>query len=90
MFIPVEPDKEAELVLDRRHNQGRTEYFVKWKDLPLSRCTWLPDTDLEDVKALVDEFEEAKQKRTLGKRKRTHEGKYTDGNKMKKVKAGLT
>ena len=82
-FIPVEPEKEVELILDKRRNQGRTEYFVKWKDLPLPRCTWLPETDLEDARGLVDEFEDAKQGKTLGKHKRMREAEQTEGTEMK-------
>jgi hypothetical protein len=37
MVTAIEPEKEAELVLDKRRRQGSTGYFVKWKELPLSR-----------------------------------------------------
>jgi hypothetical protein len=46
--------------------------------------------DLEDVKALVDEFETTKEEKTLGKRKRTREEGKVDGAQMKKAKAGQT
>jgi hypothetical protein len=34
----VEPEKEAELVLDGRREKRQNEYFVKWKGLLLLRC----------------------------------------------------
>ena len=87
-FIPVEPDKEVGLVLDRRRNQGRSEHHAKWKNLPFSRCAWLPEKYLEDIKTMVDEFEMVKQERSLGKRKRTRGEQSQDEAKVKKVKAG--
>jgi hypothetical protein len=86
--FPVEPEKEAELVLDSRREKGKIEYFVKWKSLPLSRCSWIPEDQMENVRNLVEEFNTAKREKSLGKRKRTRVEQEDGDSEPKKMRKG--
>jgi hypothetical protein len=86
--FPVEPEKEAELVLDSRREKGKIEYFVKWKSLPLSRCSWILEDQMENVRNLVEEFNTAKREKSLGKRKRTRVEQEDGDSEPKKMRKG--
>ena len=46
---------EVEQVLDKRFRKGRVEYFVKWKHY--DETTWEPTSNLTNVQALIDDYE---------------------------------
>ena len=45
-----------EKILDKRINNGKVEYKIKWEGYSMSECTWEPMKNLETVKELVDEY----------------------------------
>ncbi len=44
-------------ILDRRILNGRTEYYVKWKDYPASYNSWEPRPTLKQAWDMVDEYD---------------------------------
>ena len=48
-----------EKILDRRKVNGRFEYKIKWEGCPISESTWETKKDLETVKWLVEEYNNA-------------------------------
>ena len=46
----------VEKILDHRFVNGKLEYKIKWENYPMSQCTWEPLKNLENVKDLVDEY----------------------------------
>merc|ERR1712028_242605 len=67
-----EGEFEVEKISKKRKNNGRIEYFVKWKGYAPSENTWEPVENLETAQDLVEKFEEeARQKgdaKTAGKK----------------------
>ena len=50
---------EVEKILDKRKNDGRVEYCIKWKGYALSEATWEPRWRLmQDCPKLIKEFDE--------------------------------
>ena len=47
---------EVEEVLDSRVRYGKLQYFVHWKDWPVSSRTWEPKENLANAPDLVDKF----------------------------------
>ena len=47
---------DVERIIARRTRKGRTEYKIKWENFPMSQCTWEPMKNLENVRYLVDEY----------------------------------
>jgi hypothetical protein len=87
LAVAVTQGKEAEIVLDKRSEKGVTEYWVKWKGLPLSRCTWVSEDKLEVAQGLIEEFESTLKNKQLGKRKRSGKKDDSTQEEGKKVKA---
>ena len=46
----------VEKILDKKISKGKVLYKVKWKNYPLSQCTWEPKDNFID-KSVVDDFE---------------------------------
>merc|ERR1712195_5895 len=53
-----EGEFEVEKISKKRKNNGRLEYFVKWKGYATSENTWEPVENLETAQDLVEKFEE--------------------------------
>ena len=49
----------VEKILERRINNGRIEYKIKWEGYAMAECTWEPIVNLELVQDLVDEYDQA-------------------------------
>lgn len=81
----VEPEKEAEVVLDKRQEKGETEYFVKWKGLPLMKGSWMTRDQLGNIKELVEEFEREEEKGTSYKRKRMKKDQGREAMKKARI-----
>ena len=48
---------EVEGILDKRRQNGQTQYKVKWKNYSISESTWEPKENLKGAKETVDKFE---------------------------------
>ena len=58
MGIPVvHPPYEVEKVVGKRHDGGRVEYRVRWKDYSEEEDTWEPLANLKRAKGVVEEYE---------------------------------
>eukprot|EP00658_Telonema_sp_P-2_P053435 TRINITY_DN4197_c0_g1_i3.p1 TRINITY_DN4197_c0_g1~~TRINITY_DN4197_c0_g1_i3.p1 ORF type:complete len:213 (-),score=69.19 TRINITY_DN4197_c0_g1_i3:123-761(-) len=49
---------EVEKIMKKRKNNGRLEYFVKWKNFSTTENTWEPMSNLVTAQDLVKAFEE--------------------------------
>jgi hypothetical protein len=70
---PEDVIHDVEEVLDVRMMKGRKEYFVKFVDLPLSRCEWTIPDKIERAREKIEEFNKQMASKALGlagKRKR--------------------
>eukprot|EP00826_Nyctotherus_ovalis_P054027 TRINITY_DN7056_c0_g2_i1.p2 TRINITY_DN7056_c0_g2~~TRINITY_DN7056_c0_g2_i1.p2 ORF type:complete len:161 (+),score=61.11 TRINITY_DN7056_c0_g2_i1:202-684(+) len=47
----------VESILDRRIDNGAVQYKIKWKDYPVSQCTWEPLCHLTNVEDMIASFE---------------------------------
>jgi RNase H-like domain found in reverse transcriptase/Reverse transcriptase (RNA-dependent DNA polymerase)/Integrase zinc binding domain/Chromo (CHRromatin Organisation MOdifier) domain/Retroviral aspartyl protease len=60
-IIDDHDEYEVETILNkrvRRYGRGqRVEYLVKWKGYPLHESTWLPLSQLDNAKEMIDEYE---------------------------------
>lgn len=56
----------VEKILARKKYQGSVLYKVKWKNYPLSSCSWEPVNNFEDID-IIKSFEESMQKKRKGK-----------------------
>jgi hypothetical protein len=50
---------EVEEILDSRTRRGELQYYVHWKDWPVSERTWEPPQNLANAQALVDDYHRA-------------------------------
>ena len=50
---------EVEEVLDSRIRRRKLQYYVHWKNWPISERTWEPPDNLANAQALVDDFHRA-------------------------------
>jgi len=48
----------VEKILNKKGENNKTFYLIKWKDWPTSQSTWEPLENLENVLNMVNEFEE--------------------------------
>lgn len=46
----------VEKILDRKISNGKVLYKIKWENYPLNQCTWEPEKNLENVKSMVEDF----------------------------------
>ena len=59
---------KVETILNKRKLQSRdTEYLVKWRGYYVKEATWVPSSDLENAKKVVQDFEG---RAKLGKRQK--------------------
>merc|ERR1711865_328661 len=73
---------EVEKISKKRKNNGRLEYFVKWKGYATSENTWEPVENLETAQDLVKRFEEEERQKEDAKK-----GKKDDKTDVKKPDA---
>jgi transposase InsO family protein len=59
VIVDDQEEFEVEEVLDSRVRRGKLQYFVHWKDWPISSRTWEPQENLAHAPDLVDEFHRA-------------------------------
>jgi hypothetical protein len=57
---------DVEKILDKKYENGRLLYLVKWLDYPNSENTWEPLTHLTDVRELIEEFEKEQLEKEKG------------------------
>lgn len=50
---------EVEFIENDRQNNGKTEYFVRWRNFPVSDNTWEPEENL-DCANIIQAYEDAK------------------------------
>jgi hypothetical protein len=74
-LIDDEEEYEVEEVIGKRQRQGIAYYLVKWKGWPKEYNQWVPEQDISNAKALVQDFE--KQKRGGTKESRSRGGRVT-------------
>merc|ERR1711934_467199 len=75
----AEAEYEVETIVSKRESEeGKVEYFVKWKGWNASDNTWEPVDNLQSSKELIDEFE--------GKTEDAEESKIDEETEEKKVK----
>ena len=67
-----EESYEVEKIVKSRSVNGRTEYFVKWKNYPSTQNTWEPIENLANAMQLVDEFLEKEKQTNLNKKRSDH------------------
>merc|ERR1711865_1037032 len=77
-----EGEFEVEKISKKRKNNGRLEYFVKWKGYATSENTWEPVENLETAQDLVKRFEEEERQKEDAKK-----GKKDDKTDVKKPDA---
>ena len=53
---------EVEQIDDDREIKGKKQYFIKWRNFPVSDNTWEPEENL-DCPDLIARYEEAKKQR---------------------------
>ncbi|KAI5796655.1 hypothetical protein EDC01DRAFT_629449 [Geopyxis carbonaria] len=82
--VPGEDLKPVEIVLNDRVHNGRKQYFVKFAGLPLSRNEWLDESEFENSRELISEFEESFKRVRVQKRKRDEAGS-SEGSKAKRI-----
>merc|ERR1712195_112781 len=63
-----EGEFEVEKISKKRKNNGRLEYFVKWKGYATSENTWEPVENLETAQDLVKRFEEEERQKEDAKK----------------------
>ena len=92
-----------EKILDRKKVNGKIHYKIKWEGYPMDQCTWEPLENLENVKALVDEYNQnhstknnppkgKKTNNTLLNKKRKEENKqknHENENNLKQIKSQI-
>ena len=91
-----------EKILDRKKVNGKIHYKIKWEGYPMDQCTWEPLENLENVKALVDEYNQnhstknnppkGKKTNTLLNKKRKEEIKqknHENENNLKQIKTQI-
>ena len=47
----------VEKIIGKRTIKGKVEYKVKWDGYPMDQCTWEPLRNLENVREMVEEYE---------------------------------
>lgn len=52
----VQPMYLVEEILGRKIIQGNVLYKIKWKDYPMSQCTWEPLSNLDSIKGMIDAY----------------------------------
>lgn len=79
----------VEKILAKKKYQGLVLYKVKWKNYPLSSCSWEPANNFEDID-IIKSFEESMKKRKLKSgRKPKILPTYNEKDKEKKEVADL-
>jgi|LauGreDrversion4_2_1035121.scaffolds.fasta_scaffold1005916_1 hypothetical protein len=47
----------VEKILEKKIEEGQTLYKIKWKNWPMSSCTWEPVENLENITEMIAKFE---------------------------------
>ena len=58
----LEEEYEVEKIIDKKIENGKTLYLVKWVGWDLSESTWEPQANLENSKLLIEKYEKSKKK----------------------------
>jgi hypothetical protein len=58
---------EVESILDKKKQQGKWKYKIKWVGYPEDQCTWEPVENLDNVVEMLQEFEAEWAKKELKK-----------------------
>ncbi len=46
----------VEKILDKKEEEGQVLYRIKWKDWPMSTCTWEPVENLNNIPDMLEQF----------------------------------
>lgn len=48
---------QVEKILDKRKDKSGVKYLLKWIGYPINESTWEPESSLENIRHLIDEYE---------------------------------
>merc|ERR1719222_68684 len=83
----AEAEYEVETIVSKRESEeGKVEYFVKWKGWNASDNTWEPVENLQSSKELIDEFEAKTEDAEESEMKEETEEKKLKQEEVKQVK----
>jgi hypothetical protein len=79
---------DVERIITRKYKGDKKYYLIKWEGYPLKDCSWEPATNLENIKIMVENFDNnypnSIKKRLLKKYFRLIHGNKRNKNKLKK------
>ena len=78
---------DVERIITRKYKGDKKYYLIKWEGYPLKDCSWEPATNLENIKIMVENFDNnypnSIKKRLLKKYFRLIHGNKRNKNKLK-------